>query len=421
MRVRQVWSVQGTDFTDNEVKVLDRGAGVRVRCASQLKRVLRARLLFVSLVFWLVACQVELVPVLTPTPTATPTSRFRTVPFSIPTPGREGSGSTPTVRVRQATPTPLSTPSPSPPSPSLPTPTSVPTRPPGAGLARPSPSPSPRPSPTVEEIPIPTPESACQLLLNKTVVSVRGELQVLVTLTLQHTGERACPSGIVVRDLLPAGMTQQEAIHVVEAGGSAGWSCEGTECRTANEILPGYAATLSFAVSVEAGQTYENCAELVAAEGAMVDYDRKCATVGPIVPTPTPTPAATPTPPICSLQLEKQMARQQQETALPLVTLVLRVMNHGPANCSLAWPEVALVDVPPAELVLREPVTVTDSQWSCLVSGNALQCSGPPPQPGTSVTIRASALMREQQRDVLNCASLEPLELRACATVTEIR
>jgi len=370
--------------------------------------------------WFLAACGGTLVPIGTPSPiveptaTATPlvtrTVEARTVPTS-PRPS-------PTTPRPAATPTAASTPT------TEPTPTPVPTA--GASFSTPPPRPVvPVPSPPATEpvvLPSPAPlptetmtsPGACDLALDKAVAPVAGTTSVIVTLTVQQRGTMPCPPGALVSDPLPAGFTAASDVRVVETGGSGRWECAGTACRTAAALPPGYRATFTFTVVGEPGSAAENCAVVSVTGDEHAENDSRCVTLGPI-----PTPPPTPTPVSCLFGLEKTMeaARPGTTGQTLAVTAVIRLQNTGPEQCRTGWSTFVLTDDLPPGMVVQSVRQVTGAGWSCVSSGSAVECSGAPPQPGGHVVVSIELLVEESARRTVNCARVEPLGMRACATL----
>jgi len=369
------------------------------------------------LAWLLAACEGTLVPLVTPSPLA---ERGET-----PSPVVSASPSPASAPVTQASPTAIAS-SPIAPSETVTgetTPVLAPT-----ATARPTPTAARRPTPpapstgtltpTRPVVPgpseTPTPVGTCDLALDKTVSPLAAGMAVVVTLTVQQRGTAVCPTGALVSDPLPAGFQQESTIRIVEAGGTGGWQCDGTMCRAGEPLPPGYRATFTFTVNGEPGSAAENCALVSVENDADPANDASCVALGPF-----PTPAATPTPPpvVCLFGFEKAIRLGGPSTGgqSGSATMTIRVRNAGPEECAVRWPEFVVTDVLPAGMSLSGAVRLNAAAWSCSTSEKALQCSGPPPQPGSEVIVTVDVAVAAEAERAVNCATLDPVGAQACA------
>ncbi|MBX6754763.1 MAG: hypothetical protein IRY86_11070 [Thermorudis peleae] len=375
-----------------------------------------------------------------PAPSTTPTTATGTPSPASPTPPL------PNQPLAAASPTPASLPpagretpqtgqgqQPSPPTPTEPSQPASPREPTPTPVLVSSPTPLP-PTPTATPQPSPTePTASCDLAIAKQMrwhADSSGMLDV--SIIVRNIGTAACPAGETVLDPEPPSLHFIPPVQITESGGQGNWQCQSTTCTASDPLPPDYSAVFSFVAQLRATPSASvpivNCARVTDLGDSNPQNNQECAqlTITPTptprpvptptptpIPTPTPTPLPTPTPTPCQYQLTKQM-RQQPGTTAIMVTVTLS--NTGPAGC--AGPATSrIVDQPPQGMTFGQPVQVSPSDWQCQLTNGTVECSGPTPASGQSVTVTFPATVSAlQQASARNCAQASPMGLTACAT-----
>ncbi|MFZ4663824.1 MAG: SdrD B-like domain-containing protein [Caldilineaceae bacterium] len=211
-------------------------------------------------------------------------------------------------------------------------------------------------------------------------------------LTVQNIGAGAATGPITISDYLPNGLTPTTSSWSV-----AGWTCTAAgqlvTCTHPGPLPPGYSATIPVSVLVggEAAPMVENCAKIDNVNDLDYNNNNSC----------VQTDVSTPKQPDLTI---RKWAEPQVFTAGSTAYYMVTVTNQG-SGPTLSN-SVMYDSLPAGVTPISVNVDPTPNNWSCLISGQDVQCElADPIAPGETYTFKIEVKVNQTDLQSLkNCA-----------------